>query len=267
MTRAIDRWGVCLVIVGTLGASAAHAQTPPVNPQFGMVGLAAGQTIRLNIVAFPPNPCNAAIGFLNKNGNTPQPDPSKTVSLAPGQSDFVDLTAGALGIQPGGRREFQPVAILSDATSACGVTVEVFNSATGADLVAAPQPEPNAPGVAPQFGMIGITAGETLRLNVVAYPPNPCVADIGFLNGAGLPAVQDTVVTLGPNQAGLLDLHAVTLGLQAGDRAELQPVVTLLASPTGTSTCQVDAEVFNPATGRTRVMLNPQPLPPRKTPQ
>ena len=83
---------------------------------------------------------------------------------------------------------------------------------------------------------------------------------------AGLPAVQKTV-SLSPNQADLLDLHPVSLGLPADARAELQPVVTLLPTPDGVSTCQVDAEVFGPRTGRTRVLLNPQPLPPRKTPQ
>src|SRR3974390_2884802 len=96
------------------------------NPQFGMIGLAAGQTARLNVVAFPTNPCNATIGFLNSNGVAPPNSVSKFVSLSPGQASFVDLTAASLGIQFGQRREFQPVVTLipiADETSQCSASV------------------------------------------------------------------------------------------------------------------------------------------------
>jgi hypothetical protein len=251
-----------------IGLGPAHAQTPPVNPQFGMVGLAAGETLRLNVVAFPPDPCIATIGFLNHDGGVPPSNSLQTVALQPGQADLVDLTAASLGIQPGGRREFQPVVSLAaGAQNACGASVELFNSATGVSQVAIPTPDSGTPNVAPQFGMIAIVPGQTLRLNVVAFPPNPCVATIGFLASDGSQAGGTSTVTLAPNHADFLDLPAVMLALQPGERAQLQPVVTLLAGPTGVSACQADAEVFDVRTGRTRVQLNPQPLPPRKIPQ
>jgi hypothetical protein len=274
MTRTLSRsGGWLLVFVGMIGADCAWAQVPPVNPQFGMTGLAAGQTLRLNVVAFPPNPCVATIGFLNRDGVAPASNPSKTVSLAPGQSDFVDLTADALGILAGGRREFQPVVSVAQSSdpsvpNMCGASVEVFTSATGATQVATSAPETAVANVAPQFGMVAIALGQTLRLNVVAWPPDPCVAVIGFLTATGAPSpIQNKVVSLDPNHADFIDLHADMLGLQAGERAELQPVVTLLPSASGLSACQADVEVFATATGRTRILLNPQPLPPRKTPQ
>jgi hypothetical protein len=254
------------------GADYAWGQALPVNPQFGMTGLAAGQTLRLNVVAYPPSPCSATIGFLNHDGVLPASNPTKTVSLMPGQADFVDLTAESLGILSG-RREFQAVVSVTQSPdpsvqNMCGASVELFNSATGATQLATPAPETAVANVAPQFGMVAIVLGQALRLNVVAFPPNPCVAVIGFLTATGAPSpIPDKTVSLSPNQADFVDLHADLLGLQVGERADLQPVVTLLPSASGFSACQADAEVFQPATGRTRVQLNPQPLPPRKTPQ
>ena len=266
MCRNIVRFGggVALGILAFAGVTASAAG----NPQFGMVGLAAGQVLRLNVVAYPPNPCSATIGFRNSNGQFPQPIPDKTVSLNPGESAFIDLPAAALGIQFGGRREFQPVVALipvpqpdaNAAPNACGASVEVFDSFTGLSLAAQPQPEPELPNVAPRFGMAGIALGQVLRLNVVAFPPNPCSAAIGFLNSGGLPTPQpDKTVYLNPGEAAFIDLPAALLGLQFGQRAELQPVVTLQPAPNGSSACQATAEVYDRFSGRTWTMMFPQP--------
>ena len=87
MRRKIVRAGVSmalgmLVLAGTPARAAG-------NPQFGMVGLAAGEVLRLNVVAYPPVPCRATIGFLNHNGQQPQPEPNKTVDLNPGEAAVV----------------------------------------------------------------------------------------------------------------------------------------------------------------------------------
>ena len=58
--------------LGVLSGSAAA------DPQFGMIGLAAGETLRLNVVAYPPNPCVAQIGFRDANGALPQPIPTRS---------------------------------------------------------------------------------------------------------------------------------------------------------------------------------------------
>ena len=240
------------------------------NPQFGMVGLAAGQVLRLNVVAYPPDPCSATIGFRNSNGQVPQPLPDKTVFLNPGESAFIDLPSSALGIQIGGRREFQPVVALQPqpnpdanaAPNACAASVEVFDAATGLSLVASPMPLPDLPNVAPQFGMAGIALGQVLRLNVVAFPPDPCSATIGFLGANGSPQpAPDKTVFLNPGEAAFVDLPAGLLGLQFGQRAELQPVVTLQPAPNGSSSCRATAEVWDRFSGRTWTMLSPQPQP------
>ncbi len=39
----------------------------------------------------------------------------------------------------------------------------------------------------PSFGMIGIASNQTLRLNLIAYPADPCTAQLSFVNAAGAP--------------------------------------------------------------------------------
>src|ERR1035438_3425447 len=48
------------------------------------------------------------------------------------------------------------------------------------------------PGSAVQFGMIGVVQSQTLRLSIIAWPPNPvfppnpfCIAQLGFADGSG----------------------------------------------------------------------------------
>jgi hypothetical protein len=141
--------------------------------------------------------------------------------------------------------------------------VEVFDAFTGLSLVAAPVPQPDLPNVSPQFGMAGIALGQVLRLNVVAYPPSPCSATIGFLNHNGQwpQPNPDKTVFLNPGEADFIDLPAAALGIQAGARREFQPVVTLESAPNGVSACQATAEVYDKSSGRTSTVLYPIPEP------
>ena len=270
MRRKLARFvgGTALGILALVAARPAAAQ----NPQFGMVGLASGEVLRLNVVAYPPSPCMATIGFRNANGQVPQSEPDKTVSLSPGQSAFIDLPASALGIAFGARREFQPVVTLQPqpepfAPNACGASVEVFDAATGLSLIATPQPQPGLPNVAPQFGMVGIALGQVLRLNVVAWPPDPCSAAIGVLDATGIVLLAGKTVYLNPGEAAFVDLPAAALGLSLGQRAELQPVVTLQPGANGSSACQATAEVYDRLTGRTWTLIQPAPEPSVSQPQ
>jgi len=109
--------------------------------------------------------------------------------------------------------------------------------------------------------MVGIGLGQVLRLNVVAFPPTPCFGTIGFLNGNGVapPNSASKNVSLNPGQADFVDLTAASLGIQFGQRMELQPVVMVTAAPNGASACQASAEVFDVFTLRTSAVLAPQP--------
>jgi hypothetical protein len=221
-----------------------------------MIGIGEGQTIRLNVVAWPPDPCTGTIGFLSSDGG-PGPVANKAVQLQPGQADFVDLPFLELRLPAGQRGEVQPV-VAVDTGSACRASVEIFITKNGSTRVAAPHPEPGATAT---FGMVGIALGDVLRLNVVAYPPNPCVAQIGFLNANGTPEPEPVkIVNLLPGQSAFVDLPAGRLGLLTGQRAELQPVVTLMPGPgDAVSACGATAEVYTRATGGTQAILGAQP--------
>ena len=120
-------------------------EVAPGSPQFGMQGLALGQVLRLNVVAYPPspayppNPCVAALSFADRNGNAV--GPATTVSLNPGQSASLDLNGGAvvtrLGTSSfplfGQRAEVRPVVTLvpTPAANACQASTEVFDTFTG----------------------------------------------------------------------------------------------------------------------------------------
>lgn len=241
-------WIAALLMLTTMRGSALA------DPQFGMIGLAAGQTLRLNVVAYPANPCFATIGFLNANGVLPPNAALKQVSLGPGQADLVDLTAASVGMQAGQRREYRPIVTLlpvNDSASQCAASVEILDTATGFSQGVFP-PDPVALDLSPQFGMVGIGLGQVLRLNLVAWPPDPCFATIGFLdvNGQVLqPGFKN--VSLNPGQANFVEVTAGSLGIQLGQRIELQPVVTVTPGPNGSSACKASAEVFDVLTLRT----------------
>ena len=57
---------------------------------FGLQGVAFTQVVRLNIVAAPGDPCRAVLGFRDPNG-VPAGPSDKTVNLAAGQADFLDI--------------------------------------------------------------------------------------------------------------------------------------------------------------------------------
>ena len=64
-----------------------------------------------------------------------------------------------------------------------------------------------APENATNFAMIGITRGQSLQINLVAYPPDPCFAQIGFQNSGGNPIGTTSAVTLQPGQSASLVIN------------------------------------------------------------
>jgi len=114
--------------------------------KFGMVGLTRGQTARLNVVNVGnPNEsaCSVELSFLDQAGNVVGFIPC---IVPPGQADFLDLSAEALG-GPDTFGRFQiratvalrmPVLNLL-AVQACQrnlrITLEVFDNATGTTTV------------------------------------------------------------------------------------------------------------------------------------
>ena len=140
------------------------------------------------------------------------------------------------------------------------------------------------------FGMVGITPGQTIRLNVVnthftregELPPDPCRVVLTFLDAEGRHyrnrdgSVVRRVVQLEPGRATALDLNADEFAT-GGSRIQLRAVVTVIPPPVPSRTelppdpCVPSVEVINNANSKTVLFIgnpgvirgfNPQPDPP-----
>lgn len=94
---------VAVSLLGLAGYAEAQDATPIATPltefSFGMVGLAVGQTARLNLVnigadSATPLPCVLALAFLDRNNKILK---QTFVFLKPGQSALLDLTGYEVG--------------------------------------------------------------------------------------------------------------------------------------------------------------------------
>jgi hypothetical protein len=239
------------------------AQTPPPinNTNFGMVGITRGQTLQINLVAYPPDPCFAQLGFQNSSGNPV--GASQTVSLQPGQSASLTINGNTLTDLAGQRVQLlptvTPIAVVSTTVpppNQCVASAEVIDTALAATTVLIPGSVAHSPVAV--FGLMGITELQTARLNVVAFPPDPCIGELSFVNSQGAQVGNALSVQLAPGQAAFLDLHASALGLSAGQRAEVRPVVTGQG-------CVASAELYHTAAGTTIVYFPPDPCRPSST--
>ena len=248
--RSRTFWSINLLVV-FVSATLGWAQSLSDYTNFPMIGLVRGQTVQLNIVAFPPDPCFATLGFQDVNGN---PLGTTTyVALQPGQSASLALNGNTLTGVAGQRVEVQPtVALAAGVASQCSASAEIYDNVLEISSVAVP----GASGWPPEpiFGMIGVTELQTARLNVVAFPPDPCVGELSFVNAQGAQVGNTLNVQLAPGQAGSLDLPGTTLVTKLGQRAEVQPVVTVTSGG-----CVASAEVWVNVLGTTSVYIPPDP--------
>lgn len=133
-----------------------------------MIGITLGQSLQINVIAYPPDPCNATLGFQNSSG-TPVGQ-SASVQLEPGQSASLAIKGGTLVSSIGQRAEVLPVVVVNggDSPNGCIASAEVFDNLLGVTSVLIPgEVGYQSP---PALGMLGVTGLETVRLNVVAYP-------------------------------------------------------------------------------------------------
>jgi hypothetical protein len=227
------------------------------NTNFPMIGIVHGQTLQINVVAYPPGPCFAMLGFQDVNGNPL--GTTLNVALQAGESASLALNGDKLTSVLGKRVEVQPtVAVGVGVASRCNASAEVFDNLLGINSVAVP----GAVGFAanPLFGMIGVTELQTVRVNIVAFPPDPCVGQLSFLDSGGAPTGNTLEVQLAPGQSASLDLAGSALVTKLGQRAEVQPIV--VASYGG---CFASTEVYLNGLGATSVYYPPDPCSPSST--
>lgn len=239
---------------------------------FPMIGIIAGQTLRLNLVAYPPSPgfptdpCMAVMGFQDSFGNPL--GTTQTVTLAVGQSASLTLNGDTLTKKIGTRVEVQPT-IVTEGTyppTSCIASAEVMDNLLGITWVAVG----GSVGYPPQpwFGMLDLNWFQTARLNVVAYPPDPCIGQLSFANSSGTPVGKTLSVNLNPGQAAFLELPGSVLyppeplGFPP---VPVHPMVTL-ASATGgdvsPTACVASVEVYITLTGQTTAYYPPAPIVP-----
>jgi hypothetical protein len=257
-----------------LSAPVLYSQIPASAVDFGMIGLAESQTLRLSIIAYPtspffnPTPCSAQLGFANSSGGPV--GLTKTVNLGPGQGDWLDLHGSTLALPFAGRAEVRPVVTLSPpnplvgGASACLANAEILDSFSGFSLVLAPGATVTV-NPDPVFPLQGVAWGQVLRLNLVAHNPEPlCIAQLSFVDKLGNPAgPAPKMVNLSLGQADFLDVAGARLVAQFGQRAELRPVVTIVTTGAAApAVCAATAEVYDQFSGRTWAWATPVPMAP-----
>lgn len=216
----------------------------------------------------PGGPVQAQVGFVNaETGALLGPLTPITVNPGPTQLQSVDLNLTPFASRLGQRIEVQPVIVQSPNAAGEGdpgpisATVQMVDALTGFETVLAPLAQPGGPvGVNP--GPIGVSAlnpqilagGQTMRFDVVAAGPDPCVAQVAFNDANGNPLVPSTSLNLPSGTGTTVDLNADTLGFRWGTRIEVQPMITAMppaAAVAQNSVCNAAVEVFDHLTGRT----------------
>src|SRR5712671_5164890 len=153
--RLVMAFFVAVLIGGGALIREMSAFNPQPDPPFGMVGIADGQTARLNLVnlgkpdpltgAIPP-PCRARLQFADSQGNVLA---TRDVAPRAGRAAFLDFVPdfappiNTVGdIAPLLRAEIRAVVTFDDGTLAppCRVTAELFDNATGRTSILYPPP-------------------------------------------------------------------------------------------------------------------------------
>jgi hypothetical protein len=253
--------GTGTVIVGPPWAHAA----------FPMVGVTRSQTVRLNVVEGPvpvpgPGPCLAQLNIYDAADNLVA---SKSVSPPGSLSfDYDPRVAGVANGQAGGREELRPEAILmptSPASAACQgqATAEVYGDVEKSTSVITTGQIPSGPSQLPavQFGPVGLGFLQTVRLNVVAYPPVPCTGVLSITDLTGNPLVAPSQVNLTAGQATYIDLPGANVLPKLGLHGEV--LASFVSTPgAAPGMCIPSVEVYDQLTGRTQAILqNPGSAP------
>ena len=243
-------------------------QPPPVG-DFGLMGGALGQTLRLNVMNparagdVLPLPCHVLVGFKGIRGATL--GPVQDLNLAPGQAAFVELNFNNHVSRFGERVQVHPaMAAVNDGSAVgCKASAEIYDQLTARTMAYAAQFIPDVIGAIPppigDFGLLGAALGQTVRLNVLfppgpTLPPGPTRITLGF-DIPGFPPGPTRTVDLMPGEGAFLDLPMDGFGLRLGQRVEVRPTVS-----GATANFRVTAEVYDQVSGRTTTFVTPPPI-------
>jgi hypothetical protein len=135
--------------IGALSQMARAFNPQPDPPGYGMIGIADGETARLNVVnlgvpdpttGVPPDPCRMRLQFVDAEGNVLA---SRGVAPEMGHSKFLDFTPSFIPINTIDavaplRAEIRAVLFTDNGIppGPCRVTLEIFDNATGRTQIA-----------------------------------------------------------------------------------------------------------------------------------
>jgi hypothetical protein len=266
------------VVVGLMAAYAASlisATAQPIDPfkAYSTIGISPGETLRLNVVniggthGYPPDPCNVQMGFLNVAGALLK---NANATIAPGHAAFVAINydeASASLTTSDSRQRVNVRAVVNTLAPPCRTisSAELFNTNLGTDRAyAVPVESPSTqPPPDPEFGILAITPFDSLRLNVTnitgsnGVPPDPCKAQMGFVNAAGNP-IKTTAGEVDPGHTAAITINYFEAAAGSPStfslaRLDLRPMVELPPP------CRVavSAELVNFFTGQTAIYVLP----------
>ncbi len=237
----------------------AQAQPAPATVlDFPMVGVGFDQTFQVNVATM--NACALQFAVYDSNGVNIG---SQSSGAGTGTVTFHSFPITNFVKIPRQLAELRAVVTLvpPPTVAACKAqgTVEIYNNFTHVTSVVAPQ-LPAVQAGSPFFGLGPVGAGEfqTIRLNVLAHPPQPCFGILGFVDSNGNPIGRTLPVSLNPGQAAFLDLPGALLPPSVFGRVEVLPVLTPLPGAVP-GECVTSVEVYDQFTGWTHAFYPPGP--------
>ena len=299
--RYLTSCSALLTFVSCVLAAAPSALALPA-VQFGLVGIARGQTMRVNIAnTLPPGTdipaCEVRAIFADQAGQPFGTRSDDSTALFPGQAMWSDLPAAlvfardpyALRARVRATVEMSPGPPDLPPSPCAGIvsTLEVFDNLTGRTSAFEGQPGPPEvqPGPPNTFGLVGLARLQMLALTSInlthppdpglEFPPSPCNVTLSFLSSAGETLLGRDGLPL-VRRAALLPGEFLAFNLSAalafGDSTALRvPVRALVQSQPGPPDAP-DAcvgltntlEVVDAITGRTSLIYaaGMQPGPP-----
>ena len=237
--------------VALAGPDLAQAQTaPPPSSVLPVVGIGAGQVLRVGIAALPSDGqrCMATLSFIDtRTGDLigeVQP-----FDLGPGEADFFDLASDTVGVRRKQRADVQPMLAPSADSGPCQISYGVLDGSRGVltalDSSTVPfgvlPPEVCAFSVLgpPILSAVSLGRGQTLQYTVVRktapfdinFDPRPCDITVNiFQDGVGIVA---SLITgpLSPGQMATVSVNGDSLGLNMGETAFLRDEVLFTNVP------------------------------------
>lgn len=224
----------------------------------GPVTVTSNQVVRLSAVQpvlsrtpnqLPPDPCRVELSFVDATGRVVA---TNRAEIGAGVEQHLDFTPSAGPSTNGTALSTRatlvplvtPLAIAGRGTApACLYSVQVLDKVSGrASVATSPklfreldgasllrELEESRRPAAVELGFVSLAQGQTARLNLVnrgglpGVPPDPCKANIAFVDAAGV-SVAETQVNVAARTGTTFELSAAKLANGASVRAVISPI-------------------------------------------